>query len=45
LPLIGFREYNPLLGCEGEGTEVRLHHSRPGQNVKRDILILENNPG
>jgi tRNA (guanine10-N2)-dimethyltransferase len=44
LPLIGFREYNPLLGCEGV-EEESLHHSRPGQKVKRNILILENNPG
>jgi len=45
LPLIGFRAYNPLLGCEGVDGERSLHHSRPGQNVKRNFLILENNPG
>jgi tRNA (guanine10-N2)-dimethyltransferase len=45
LPLIGFREYNPLLGCEGVAGDTGLQHSRPGQNVKRNFLILANNPG
>lgn len=44
LPLIGFREYNPLRICRGSGSGEMLRHSRPGQRVSRRILTLENRP-
>lgn len=44
LPLIGFREYNPLHACQGIRQRKTLGHSRPGQRVLRRILVLENRP-